>query len=776
MGRGYLSWTNASNTTFENVRFDANDNRVAIYYGTQDYLTVTNSRFTGSLFRGIRGGGEFLNISHNSFEEKHYWYSPIYFEYGGATSGIISFNYFANRVGVNNPVFGEFKSDGTGLYSITNYQPNKTTADGLQIIYNTFDFRDAGLTNSSGATPMPVGVFIDPLLPSRRAITVQNSIFRGFDYIAGGLHRRLRPASHGRGQVENALTFDGTDDFATFQSWPSTSETGFAQLLGGEHDQRREARQFFEGPNDGNMEFQFRTNSGGQFYGRMNTANGSDVAIQNGSAGAGALNNWTLLTYTWDKSAGTLRVYVNGSEVTYLSGFDANISNWVNAVDTSGRTMFVGRDPRDNSRFFQGRMDDVAWFNDVLTPAQISSLWNGGTGAVASSLGLSSMVAYWNMDSAVGTVLTDSVNSIPMQFYNSLASVPEQGPVFQPTKGRFGGALEFDGLDDYGIFQSPNFDIGTQGSLNFWINANNFEDLGSGNIRNQFFEGPDNSGFEFQYRSQSGGQFYGSPLRGVNPDDYAISAGGNGVAANTNRWLNLQYTWQKTGPTTGVMRIYVDNVEVTYLAAPNDQNLTWTNVVNTINGAMNVARDPGSSTDPNPLLRRYFGGLMDDVAWFNQVLTPAERTSIFNASVGSVIAGDPVLASKLITYWNFDDAPGTTIVPSNAGYSIPLVLYPGTDAPQPPPITSGYAVLAPAGVVVNNNLFWNNDNNYNPAVTVGPNGNIIGNPLFQESGPTTNDYYAIYFGSPAAFNATGFPTVGMLHIGAYQDIPLLPAA
>jgi len=93
VGFGYLAWMNADDATFDNVRFDANDNRVAIYVGQFDGLTVTDSRFTGTYFRAaIRGGGEDMLISRNSFEESHYWYSPIYFEYGGATSGEISYN------------------------------------------------------------------------------------------------------------------------------------------------------------------------------------------------------------------------------------------------------------------------------------------------------------------------------------------------------------------------------------------------------------------------------------------------------------------------------------------------------------------------------------------------------------------------------------------------------------------------------------------------------------------------------------------------------------
>ena len=218
VGLGYLAWTSSmAHVTFDDVRFDADDNRCAVYIGQSDYLTVTNSRLTGSYFRaGIRGAGEHMNISYNSFEESHYWYSPIYMEYGAPTSGLISHNYFANRVGVNNDVYGEFKSDGTGLYAITNWQPHLVTADGLRIEYNTFDFQDSDLVNGLGNQPIPVGVFNDPYAPATGPITIVDNIFQGYDYTGpqpatGPLWRP------GEGVFGGALELDGDGDFGVFQ-------------------------------------------------------------------------------------------------------------------------------------------------------------------------------------------------------------------------------------------------------------------------------------------------------------------------------------------------------------------------------------------------------------------------------------------------------------------------------------------------------------------------------------------------------------------------------
>ncbi|MGC3966391.1 MAG: hypothetical protein QM775_03165 [Pirellulales bacterium] len=212
--------------------------------------------------------------------------------------------------------------------------------------------------------------------------------------------------------------------------------------------------------------------------------------------------------------------------------------------------------------------------------------------------------------------------------------------------------------------------------------------------RNQFFEGPGDAGFEFQYRNNTNGQFYG---RVQTNNDFVIRSGNDNTAAGT--WVNLQYTWDFT---TKEMHIYRDGVESTYLAGFTPADLTWTTITSTVNQVINVGRDPGDPT-------RMFDGRMDDVAWFNDVLTATERSAIRAQSVGDVqlltgsgqanasgrlnstTAGVP---GKLIAYWNLDDAPGTTLVAGDGGTNIVLRLGPQTEGAQ---FVAGGGPTLPAG-------------------------------------------------------------------------------
>lgn len=321
-------------------------------------------------------------------------------------------------------------------------------------------------------------------------------------------------------------------------------------------------------------------------------------------------------------------------------------------------------------------------------------------------------------------------------------------PAFDETGGQFGGALVFDGVDDFATFQDPSFDVGYQGTLSFWVFMNNT------GKRNEFFEGPDNAGLEFQYRTNGSGQFFG---RAQDDGEYAIQAGGNSGVAGS--WVNLQYTWDAD---TGEMHIYQDGVEQPYLSGYdfNLSNFNSGSFTNTVNGLMSVGRDPGDAT-------RYFDGKMDDIAWFDQVLDQTLRDDIRNNSVGgSALNGDP----SLIAYWNLDDPTGTTVVDGDGGTGIQLQL-------AQPPIT-GAGVIAPADVAITNNIFNNNDLDSNLAldstnVNIDPYFAIGNDPSVTTSDPL-EEQYRIGFGSPAAYMSTDIaidPATASPHIGAYQGFP-----
>ena len=59
---------------------------------------------------------------------------------------------------------------------------------------------------------------------------------------------------------------------------------------------------------------------------------------------------------------------------------------------------------------WMGKIDDVAIWNVALDSGSVYNLWNGGTGAAATTVSSSNLVANWTMDSVYGTTtITDGV-------------------------------------------------------------------------------------------------------------------------------------------------------------------------------------------------------------------------------------------------------------------------------------------------------------------------------------------------------------------------------
>tara|TARA_R110002111_G_scaffold227346_1_gene288827 strand:+ start:57078 stop:71642 length:14565 start_codon:yes stop_codon:yes gene_type:complete len=756
---GYVVTTTGDNTTLNNLLFSDNYRSAVVFEGA-DNLEVSDSIFEGKFGRaairdGNGGSGENFLITRNEFREDHYRWGPISIGPQGtfgdpnnfAFSGEISFNYFANGLEA-----GAFQEAGDQNYTVT-ITNRGMTPDGIDIIHNTFDWQDSSTINQNGNFAQSGGVFFDPTLTvPPGSVNISDNIFTGFTY--DGPQPSTDPLwSPAGGVFGGALEFDGVDDFGFFQD--ALFDVGTAGTLNFwvNMDDQSRRNQFFEGLQDLGFEFQFRENGGGQFFGSPGRdGNGGDnYVIQSGGAG-GTEGVWQNLQYTWDFNGGVspeMHIFIDGVEVGYLSTtYDADLTQWVNAVSTVNQLITVGKDA-GGGRFFDGLMDDIGWFNAALDQTDRDNIRDNGVAALAADARL---VAHWDFDQAAGTTAIDNKNGIEMQIVAN--GISPFGPEFRPVAGQFGGALEFDGVDDFATFQDAAFDVGAEGTLSFWVNM---DDVGK---RNEFFKGPGDGGLEFQYRTNTGGQFFG---RTQDNGEFVIQDGG--AAGNAGVWTNIQYTWDSA---TGEMRIYVNGAEVGYLAG-FDQNLTGfdiTHFTNTISGLMNVGRDPEDAS-------RFFNGMMDDIAWFNEVLSDPERLEIVGTSVGtSSLNNDP----RLVAYWNLDDAPGTTVVSGNGGTNIDLLIQ---AEPALPPV-QGFAVIAPLAASVTYNIFTGNDLDSN--LTLDPS-NQTGtldllyakdsDPLYV---PTDSlaEQYRVGFGSPAAYMSSDIdidPATASPHIGAYQGFP-----
>ena len=176
--------------------------------------------------------------------------------------------------------------------------------------------------------------------------------------------------------------------------------------------------------------------------------------------GAVLVNTWQHVAMTYDGSAGPdqkIKFYVNGNLVS-ASHFGSNDSGGTpNATALS--TKFGINGDAANYRF-NGLIDEVEFFNTVLTQTQIADIYNAGSAGKCRSCASApgNMIAWWKAEGDA----TDSVDS-------------HDGTINDATfaTGKVGQAFSFDGVDDdVQIPDSSDWNFGTGDfTFDFWAKS-----------------------------------------------------------------------------------------------------------------------------------------------------------------------------------------------------------------------------------------------------------------------------------------------------------------
>ena len=429
-GNGYQVWLNnasANDTTIDGVKFSNDNIRVSIYNGTANSLTVTNSRFEGHLYRyGIRGAGTGMSITDNVFDLSFYGSGtdlsgPIEFEYGAATSGVISGNTFRHGVGVSvlsSDAVGEFSSQ-TLFPAITNFQPDKITADGLTIENNTFEFVNASTTNTvTGFTGRPVAIYNSPGVAAGGPVTITGNSFTGYGYEATNVSIPSvvdvgSPRTH-------VLDFDASQERASFTMPTDIGPAGSIALWINPTDVGSQRHAIFNG---GGIELTVR-NGTVYFYPNSTVSGDAARGLTYATTNSFVADTWTHVIITWDLATNHTAIYFNGVEADYQATYAPPRNSWVTATNTSGQTIAVGYDPANADRFFPGDMDDLAVFSSVLSAQQRLDVMNGTD---VNTTSMPSLVAYWSpqaSDVAVTSLPGAGGTSTPLSLFSTVAQPP----------------------------------------------------------------------------------------------------------------------------------------------------------------------------------------------------------------------------------------------------------------------------------------------------------------------------------------------------------------
>ncbi|MCG2692087.1 hypothetical protein L6272_04660 [Microgenomates group bacterium] len=444
-------------------------------------------------------------------------------------------------------------------------------------------------------------------------ITANNSGFGGSS-LNGTLTGMASPATStsgwtNSGKFGKGLNFDGVDDYVAITdvfSMPVTVSFWYYSKddTANEHDI-------------------FGKNIAGsaQIY-QFSTSVGLDV---NGFGDSSVFcsfskNTWYYITAIY-ASDSFRQIYKNGISC------GTSTTTHVTSIDFSeiGRSFGGGR-------YFNGMLDEVKIYNYALTEDEIKIDYNKGVTAKMGSLSTASNgvtadnsasrafcipgdtsacsppVAYWNFDEKTGTSANDISGN------NNIGTLGGGTANYRPAwvSGKIGGALKFDGVDDY-VDMGNILDGRSSGTIALWVKPNSFVNLetiwGEASALENYLNFQGTSGaVRFKVGYASAGTL----------DSVSTLSLGN--------WNYVETTFGASG-----MRIYIngklDNSNAN--TGTIDIHSGYTFLIGAIN-----------------YYGRFFNGFIDDVRIYNYARTPAQVAWDYNRG-------------KPVAEWKFDECQGS---------------------------------------------------------------------------------------------------------------------
>ena len=359
---------------------------------------------------------------------------------------------------------------------------------------------------------------------------------------------------------------------------------------------------------------------------------------------------WAHLVFVQDGVSPTF--FVNAVEVVpfFLTNVDKTV--WFNDAPLidNGRIGCFNYNNGSNDQFFNGNIDEVAFWNSALTADEITELYNSGkptdisidSGDYASS---DDLVA-WHRMGDIGT-------------YSTNWYLPEARSGLTHKK-----SVSLDGVDEYGNIDNILASLAntTEGTIAFWVKMVSF------GTSKRFITFGDTDGDNYI-------------LLSINPAARLIfSVNLNGVVqfllrpASTTlltagEWAHLVFVQDGVSPT-----IFVNAVEVTPIFVTDNDRTAWFNDIPLLdNGRIGCVNfNNGGNAD-------FLNGNIDEVAFWNSALTADEVSALYNN--GSPITpisdnGNYVSSANLVTWYRMgDDASdtNTTIIDQTGnGYNATL--------------------------------------------------------------------------------------------------------
>lgn len=337
------------------------------------------------------------------------------------------------------------------------------------------------------------------------------------------------------------------------------------------------------------------------------------------SANTIALNNWQYVTAVYTSSSKSLKLYVNGTEVNYITQTPGDGTSF---DDSDNNLVIGGESDLGQTRFFNGKIDEPKIYPYARSAAQVKADFNargdvkganvilGSTATPGSTLS-NGLVGYWKMDESSWNGTASEVVDASGNGNNGTAA---NGPT--TAAGKFGNSGGFDGTDDkINISDSTSLNPGAQITMSSWIKPTSV-----GGYRRILAKSTSRD-YVFMFNTD------GKLLTQFSIANQAVYAGST-TTLTTNRWYHVSATYDGRA-----IRIYIDGVL--------DSTTLATGTIDNHGGVLNIGWDPASGSP--------FYGSIDETRIYNRALSPAEVSQLYNFAPGPV------------GYWNFEEGSENTI-------------------------------------------------------------------------------------------------------------------